>query len=154
MFLSENLKITLSASIAFDRSNAPRGSPKIRRILGVREYGLSPLLQAERENKSVYSRNDLSFSVGLKVIFFADAKSDIFKYYFFLFLITKKYTQNTIAPTATMQATIIAAIAPPPRPPSASTQAVSRNPQLVQVRVFSPFSFLVGAFVSVQSPKV
>ena len=73
MFLAENLKISLSASIAFDRSNAPRGSPKIRRILGVREYGLSPLLQAERENKSVYSRNDLSFSVGLKVIFFAEA---------------------------------------------------------------------------------
>ena len=36
-----------------------------------------PLLQAERENKSVYSRNVLSFSVSKKVIFFADAKSDI-----------------------------------------------------------------------------
>jgi hypothetical protein len=55
MFLTENLKIPLSASIAFDRSNSLWAKPK-------------PILQAERENKSVRSRNALSFSVSFQFI--------------------------------------------------------------------------------------
>ena len=50
MFLAENLKILLSASIAFDRSNANRTKP-------------NPYTSKKRESKSVCSRNVLSFSV-------------------------------------------------------------------------------------------
>ena len=42
MSLSENSRFDKNASIAFDRSNAPRGSSKIRKILGAYENGLSP----------------------------------------------------------------------------------------------------------------
>ena len=62
MFLAEKLKITLSASIAFDWSNALWAKPPY-------------YTQKERTNRKI--RNALSFSVGIKVIFFADAKSDI-----------------------------------------------------------------------------
>ena len=42
MFLAENLKIPLSASIAFDRTNALWAKPK-------------PILQVKRENNSVFA---------------------------------------------------------------------------------------------------
>ena len=58
MFLAENLKTLLSASIALVWTNTEWAKPK-------------PLIQAERENKTVYRRNVLSFSVS---DVFADAK--------------------------------------------------------------------------------
>ena len=51
MFLAENLKTLLRASVAIERSKA-RWAAKP-----------TPLSQAERETKSVDSRNVLSFSV-------------------------------------------------------------------------------------------
>ena len=54
MFLAENLKKTLSASIAFDRSNANGRIP-------------NPYYkQKERTNRFHLSRNVLSFSVSIK----------------------------------------------------------------------------------------
>ena len=52
MSLGENFCFDESASIAFDRSNEKWAKP-------------NPILQAERGNKSVYSRKVSSFSVGI-----------------------------------------------------------------------------------------
>ena len=48
LFLAENMKTPLSASIAFDRSNTLWAEPK-------------PLYNRKRDNKSVRSRNAISF---------------------------------------------------------------------------------------------
>ncbi len=64
MFLAENFHFHKSSSIAFVRTNAPRGSSKIRRILGVREYGLIPPYYKQKEITNRVRRNVISFFVG------------------------------------------------------------------------------------------